>query len=216
MQGGAQGHYRPAQPDIVRHDARNKGNILPTALEGRRRRAYASQKTGDVVNAVKERVAENPLQSLAVGAAVAYPLLGIIKKVPVPLALIAAGLFISKGRSPSARRKSDFSAKWPAGAGRENGGLDESVDAAADSEPADRAQATAGIASEAGARAASAGASIANAASDTRDTVVDLVDRNPLLVGGLAMAVGGFIAASLPASRMENDLIKTDEQCREG
>jgi hypothetical protein len=171
-------------------------------------RAYARQKTDDVVNTVKERVAENPLQSLALGAAVAYPLLGIIKKVPVPLALIAAGLFISQGRSPSARRKSDFSAN-PAGARRENGGLDESVGAATDNEPADRAQVTAGIPSEAGARAASAGARIADAASDTRDTVVDFVDRNPLLVGGLAMAVGGFIAASLPESRMENDLFET-------
>ena len=38
----------------------------------------------------------------------------------------------------------------------------------------------------------------------TKNSFIDLVDRNPLLVGGIGLAIGAFIAASLPASDAEN------------
>jgi hypothetical protein len=41
-------------------------------------------------------------------------------------------------------------------------------------------------------------------ASQSRNIFTDLVDRNPLVIGGLALAVGAFIAASLPSSEVEN------------
>jgi len=41
----------------------------------------------------------------------------------------------------------------------------------------------------------------------SRDTVMDFIDRNPLVVAGAGLAVGAFIAASLPTSQVENRLL---------
>jgi hypothetical protein len=41
---------------------------------------------------------------------------------------------------------------------------------------------------------------------DSANTLVDLVERNPLLVAGVGLAVGAFVAASLPPSETENRL----------
>ena len=43
-----------------------------------------------------------------------------------------------------------------------------------------------------------------DAGDRSRDAVMDFVERNPLVVGGLGLAIGAFIAASLPRSDTEN------------
>jgi ElaB/YqjD/DUF883 family membrane-anchored ribosome-binding protein len=47
---------------------------------------------------------------------------------------------------------------------------------------------------------------ISQAARKSQSAVMDFVDRNPLLVAGVGVAVGAFIAASLPPSDTENRL----------
>ncbi len=47
-------------------------------------------------------------------------------------------------------------------------------------------------------------------ARDSRKAAADLLKDNPLLVAGIAVAVGAFIAASLPSSEAENRLFGAD------
>ena len=44
----------------------------------------------------------------------------------------------------------------------------------------------------------------ADLSDQTRNGLVDLIDRNPLLVAGVGLAIGAFIAASVPPSDAEN------------
>ena len=50
-------------------------------------------------------------------------------------------------------------------------------------------------------------------ASQSRGAIEELVHRSPLLIGGMALAVGAFIAACLPASEAENRMFgkRSDE-----
>ena len=47
----------------------------------------------------------------------------------------------------------------------------------------------------------------ANLSEQSRNGLVDLVDRNPLLVAGVGLAIGAFIAASIPPSEAENRVL---------
>ena len=53
---------------------------------------------GDYVQAsgqrLLEQARENPLQALAIGAGIAYPLAGVIRAIPVPVLLVGSGLFL--------------------------------------------------------------------------------------------------------------------------
>ena len=41
-----------------------------------------------------EQARENPLQALAIGAGVAYPLAGVVRSIPIPVLLVGSGLFL--------------------------------------------------------------------------------------------------------------------------
>jgi hypothetical protein len=41
-----------------------------------------------------DKARENPLQAAAIGAGLAYPLLGIVRSIPAPVLMIGAGLFL--------------------------------------------------------------------------------------------------------------------------
>ena len=55
-------------------------------------------------------------------------------------------------------------------------------------------------------KAAVAKETVYRAGATSRDSLMEFVDRNPLVVGGVGLAVGAFIAASLPTSETENRL----------
>jgi ElaB/YqjD/DUF883 family membrane-anchored ribosome-binding protein len=182
-------------------------------------RAYARRKQTNVVDALKRNVSDHPLQALAIGAAVAYPLLGIFRKVPIPLALIGAGLLLSRNRTSSNGHGAAPEEGQPENMGAataEEGFADKLQSGIADvkgSVAAAGAKATdtiSGLATSTVSRVQSATQDISaragKASEQSRDAIVGLVDRNPLLVGGVAVAIGGFIAASIPASRLEDSV----------
>ncbi len=51
------------------------------------------------------------------------------------------------------------------------------------------------------------------AVNKTRTVLEDAIERNPLLVGGIALAIGAFVAASLPGTPVEDKLFgeRSDE-----
>jgi len=180
--------------------------------------AYAREKWAKGVERTKESIATHPLQALAIGALVGYPLLGLARKVPLPMVLIGAGLLLSRSSARPFANETAQPTERPDASPEGGEGIGEAVHAALQGTRRSAAEAGTRVkeAFAAGASSAVSGATstaadvsarAAKASGQTRDALARLVDRNPLLVAGAAMAVGGFIAASVPASRMEEDLL---------
>jgi hypothetical protein len=183
-------------------------------------RAYAREKQAKVIQAMQRNVTNHPLEALAIGALATYPFLGLLRKVPVPLALIGAGLLFARNRKESTE---EMRARWTGRPGdtdeitdaeglgeRLRSGLAETQDSVASAGAkaretiADMAtSAVSGIQSTAQDLTAQTG----KAGGHSRDAILNLVHRNPLMAGGLAMAIGGFIAASIPAFRVEERVL---------
>jgi hypothetical protein len=162
---------------------------------------------------------------MAIGAAAAYPLLGLVRRVPVPLALIGAGLLLSrKGgtsgeyRSPQSNgeyRSTQSNGEY-ASASLNNGGeslngggesLGDTVRSRLEDAQSTVADAGAKVKDMAAAAAADAAARASRMSGQAGDALAGVLQRNPILVGGVAMAVGGLIAASLPVSRAEEQAV---------
>jgi hypothetical protein len=61
-------------------------------------RDYVRQERESLVASLQRKAKDNPLQMAAIGAAVAYPALGLLRALPAPLWLIGAGLFLTSKR----------------------------------------------------------------------------------------------------------------------
>ena len=175
-----------------------KTTFSPRHLK-REARAYAKERRARFVETLKE----NPLQAMALGAAAAYPLLGLTRRVPVPLALIGAGLLLSRRAGASSGYGAIESTGEYKSASATNRGFRDTVRSSFEDAQTSVADAGTKVKDMASAAAADAAAHAASIGNQAQDAVVGMVYRNPILVGGVAMAVGGLIAASLPASRVE-------------
>jgi hypothetical protein len=195
-----------------------KTNLSPHHLK-EEVRAYANEKKANAVQALRDNVANHPLEVLAIGAVLTYPLLGIFRKVPVPLALIGAGLLLSRNRDRSTVEKPAESKGLENGGETTNGeglggrlrtGLDEGQ-ASVVSAGTKTAEAVADMATSAISGVQSTTEDIAARAAkvgkDSKDALAGMVHSNPLLLGGVAIAIGGFIAASIPAFRIEERVL---------
>jgi hypothetical protein len=200
-----------------------KTKVSPDYLR-REARSYAREKSASIVRDLKESAQSNPLQALAIGAGLAYPLLGLVKNIPVPLALIGAGIILSRNRgtSPSARPADQSRYVGGNGSGDGNGRISAAVE---EGKPGDTLTGKAAEAISSGARTAieSTGAAAqqisaraTKVAEESRNAFAGMIDSNPLLIGGIAMAIGGFVAASLPVSRIEEDALATGRETLKG
>lgn len=183
---------------------------------------------------VKSYVRDNPLQAAAIAVGAAYPVWRLLGAMPVPVMLIGAGLAM-------ARRNGTPSYRAGYGAGSNGGGVMSNLkDKASDltSSLTEKAQDTVeslrSKVSDTAARTtdtlSSTLDSTRQAASDTLHQVGDrasetyaraseqlsgMIERNPLLVGGIAFAVGSIVAAAVPVSRQESRLMgETAEDVR--
>src|SRR4051812_18170336 len=78
--------------------------VAPSTIK-RQVKEYVRESSEDMMQSLQQRARENPLQAVAVGAAVAYPLWNLLRAIPAPLLLIGAGLALS--RSTAVREASD-------------------------------------------------------------------------------------------------------------
>jgi ElaB/YqjD/DUF883 family membrane-anchored ribosome-binding protein len=206
---------------------------------------YVRESGEQLWQTIERKARENPLQALAVGAGVAYPLWGLLRSVPAPLLLIGAGCWLAK---PDNRRKLETAAGDVAGKMKaQAGNLTETARQAIDGQTRDLTTRAANTFSEASQqadamkerlssavsdatnKAAELGGTVANAVHDTaasvreavsstpstvknfaadaatrsRSAAAGFVDANPLLVAGVGVAVGAFIAACLPPTNVE-------------
>lgn len=203
-------------------------------------RNHARDTRKNLVQSVKNRALEHPLQAVAVGAGLAYPLWGLVRRIPVPLMLMGAGFWLAGQSRAQGTVESDLTQraaektsevagliKEKAGeygealgrkvsdvtqAAREKAtGLADSVSQQVHRLGEAVAGATNGL-RENTAEATNTGAQIvADAAARTaegsvkaKSAVLDFIERNPLLVAGSGLALGAFIAASIPRSTIED------------
>ena len=70
---------------------------------------YIRSRGEQLVNDVTLAARRNPMQAVAVGASIAYPLLKIARAIPVPVLMVGAGLFLagSKAGQAATRKASD-------------------------------------------------------------------------------------------------------------
>ena len=212
-------------------------------------KSYARRTSDDVYQRIETRIRQNPLQAAAIGAGLAYPVLSILRRMPVPLMLLGAGFWFAgqqKSRpQPTATRAGETgSALQQAGKlvsdapsivsdlGQQVGEHLERTAAAASEKLAETANAasdklseTANAASE---RFSQVAASVSQTASESKAwgneafsrsqrTVSDFINQNPMLVAGLGIGAGAFLAALLPATRVErNALAPVGARLREG
>jgi hypothetical protein len=203
-----------------------KARLSPTHLK-QQAKTYFQEKRVELVGSLEKSARENPLQAVAIGAAVAYPLLAVARQIPLPIMLIGAGIWMS--RKNSAAPHTDFGNKKSAEKILEVGGKEAEAENRAQSikdglsataeRVRDSVLTTGRSTVEAfSSRTESARESISTVAEefskstlqmgrDSRDGLVNLFEHNPLLVGGVGLAIGAFLAASLPASRVESQLL---------
>lgn len=60
---------------------------------------YVRTKSASLFNELKRTAERNPVQALAIGASVAYPLLRVARAVPLPALLIGAGVFLTSTKT---------------------------------------------------------------------------------------------------------------------
>src|SRR4051812_9025866 len=78
--------------------------VSPATIK-RQVKDYVRESGEDMLQSLQRRARDNPLQAVAIGAGVAYPLWNLFRAVPAPLLLIGAGLALS--RSTAVREATD-------------------------------------------------------------------------------------------------------------
>ena len=79
--------------------------VSPQAIK-QEMRAYARGASQDLIHNLERRARENPLQTVAVAAGLAYPAWRFIANIPAPILLIGAGLALSQVGARSAKAMS--------------------------------------------------------------------------------------------------------------
>jgi hypothetical protein len=257
---------------LEREADRTRFNLVNTVDELSTRvspQAVKSNVTDYVRNSGRElwenigvRARNNPLQTVAIATAVAYPVWRILANVPVPILLVGAGLALSKsGLELGGSKAGGVKATLATAAG----GLTEATDSVREDlhnaargvqetarQTAEQAvEGIAGVARTAGSAASSgvetikrkignasgavgdAVAGVSETASSAlssgyrtgvdatsrggemliesgrrvQDSFSETIERHPLIVGGIGLALGALIAASLPTTPVENRLL---------
>ena len=213
--------------------------VSPSTIK-RQVKEYVRESREGMLQSLQRRARENPLQAVAVGAGLAYPLWNIMRAIPAPLLLIGAGLALS--RSTVVRETTDqvmAQARESISEGGDavrrtmhdardaaNSMVDRAADlassvkervtgAAMDAAASIKDRGDAAVESGDGALNA-AGEKLTSLASQTKDKLGSTYDQNPLLIAGIGLAVGALIASSLPATETENRMFgDTSEKLRQ-
>ena len=96
----------PSLRELERDAERNRVDLMNTvdALQKRISPAaikhdvqdYVRGKKDSFLQSLEQRARDNPVQTVAIAAGAAYPLWGIISRIPVPLLLIGAGFALTR------------------------------------------------------------------------------------------------------------------------
>jgi len=215
-----------------------KEAVAPSTIK-RQVSEYVRESRENMLQNLQRRARENPLQAVAIGAGLAYPVWNMMRAIPAPLLLIGAGLALSRSTAvrdatnqtiaqvrESVSEASDM-ARTTMHDARDAAGsiLDRATDAlssakdrvagAVSSSSSQTAEIATAGAEKASSALSAAGESVSGMAAKTKDALVDTYEQNPLLIAGIGLAVGALIASSLPTTTAENRIFgDTSEKLR--
>jgi len=198
---------------------------------------FVSRKTQGWLDTLKQQARENPIQTIAVGTAVAAPALRLARGFPLPLLMIGAGLALTSKtlRAGAAEAAAPALEKAREMVGEATERVQSSGEDAADA-VSSSGRRVADLAGEAKARVSGIADDLKDRVSETTDQVkagmhaasgkaTDAIERarstasaapemtrqlirdNAALIGGLGVAIGAIIAASLPDTKIEAAVI---------
>ena len=140
---------------------------------------YFRSRGEQLLDNVTSAARRNPMQAVAVGASLAYPLLRLARSIPVPVLMVGAGLFLAGSKTGQAitQKASDATADLADQAGRRardlKRGCDETVAAARDY----GADTVSGIADTVNAQTESLKQKVASAGANLSSTADDMQRR---------------------------------------
>jgi ElaB/YqjD/DUF883 family membrane-anchored ribosome-binding protein len=195
---------------------------------------YVRDSRDQLWHTLEQKARDNPLQAVAVGAAVAYPAFQLLRAMPAPLLLVGAGLLLSRttGKSTAISNATEVARDRTQGAmDSVSSAVDNATDTArrklhdAQDYARDGAETVmergTALASSVKDRVAEATDSAKAAVGDTTDKVMSQAedftrqareavattwDQNPLLVAGAGLVIGAVIAAAFPSTETEENL----------
>ena len=182
---------------------------------------------------VLQRMEDHPLQSVALAAGIAYPLVRVVTKIPAPILLLGAGVAMAgRGGSAGSEERTEIVVEpvdGPANGAAAAGGAGPAgsefrepriVGAPGRGDASPAAGQAAGTAADGGAAdgvlgagsggfaatseaAARAGRRVAQAGRTGGETLLQTIRRNPAAAGGASLLIGAALAAMLPRTRIE-------------
>jgi len=153
------------------------------------------QKSGEqIIDTLRRKAYENPLQAIALGAGVGYPLWRVFSNVPLPVLMVGAGIALARPGT-----KNDNGSRVTSRPGKAS---EMASDAAAKV-----ASSVQGAAESVQASVGQAASSATEAAQASADQVSEVIDRYPLLVGAIGLGIGALIGAAIPSTRAETELV---------
>lgn len=198
---------------------------------------YVRSRSEQWLDELKNAARENPLQAVAIGGGLAYPLFRLVRAIPVPLLMIGAGLYLAGSKGGNAEHVSSIADDLSEGVRQQTEAMGDQLSeakarvGARGAELKDRvtqqagnvAEAVKGFADQAAiagqryaeaAKGATEGAvqSVKGAASDLKGRATksfgETLEQNPLVIAGIGLLIGGVIAGALPRTEMEGDLLR--------
>jgi ElaB/YqjD/DUF883 family membrane-anchored ribosome-binding protein len=211
-----------------------KERLSPTAIKAEVT-DYVRDSRDQLWHSLEQKARDNPLQAVAVGAALAFPAFKLLRAMPAPLLLVGAGLLLSKTTGDQgaeiaqtsdalqerARSAVDGAARVMDDAtSRARGTLHDARDyiregvdtvqeraAAATSSVKERVTGAVDEATSAvGGMAERVIGQGSDLAQHARAAASSTWDKNPLVVAGAGLLIGAFIAAAFPSTETEETL----------
>ena len=162
-----------------------------------------------MIAGVQQRMGDHPLETVALAAGVAYPIVRLVSKIPAPILMLGAGVALAGRGGSSGERTEEVEAvvveettvetTAPRRQPRVSAVVADAPDAAASQAPSGRGPGT----TSAVARGTSTAADAARAQGEA---VVEAIRRNPAMAAGVTVLIGGALAMMLPRSRAEERL----------
>ena len=180
---------------------------------------FISQETQSWAASLKQQAMQNPMQAMAAGAIVAAPLMRMAREFPLPLLMIGAGLALG---SKTFRDQVSEAAAPGIDRARENaqGTMDNLRNRAAQTtgtaidtvrsgmegasemanDTMERARSAANLARS---RISDVATTASDAVASAPERARQVIGDNAALIGGLGIAIGAILAASLPETKAE-------------
>jgi ElaB/YqjD/DUF883 family membrane-anchored ribosome-binding protein len=196
---------------------------------------YVRDSRDQLWHSLEQKARANPLQAVAVGAALAFPAFKLLRAMPAPLLLVGAGLLLSRATGDAGAGISQVTDvvqdRARSAVDSATGVIDDATGMARNKlhDAQDFVREGIGAVQE---RAAAATASVkdrvSEAVDDAKSAVGDITEKvigqgselaqqartaasntweqNPLLVAGVGLLIGSFIAAAFPSTQTEETL----------